>query len=97
MNGTVEGEDVFIPIDWIIGGQENAGKGWRMLMECLGVGRGISLPALATAAGEMSYLTVGALQEFVNSSIFLSANLKVYKKQAVKLPAMPICLKHSVI
>ncbi|WP_151963242.1 acyl-CoA dehydrogenase [Acinetobacter oleivorans] len=60
MNGTVEGEDVFIPIDWIIGGKENAGKGWRMLMECLGVGRGISLPALATAAGEMSYLTVGA-------------------------------------
>lgn len=60
MNGTVEGEDVFIPIDWIIGGQENAGKGWRMLMECLGVGRGISLPALATASGEMSYLTVGA-------------------------------------
>lgn len=60
MNGTVEGEDVFIPIDWIIGGQENAGKGWRMLMECLGVGRGISLPALATATGEMSYLTVGA-------------------------------------
>ncbi|WP_447510775.1 acyl-CoA dehydrogenase [Acinetobacter geminorum] len=60
MNGTVEGKDIFIPIDWIIGGQENAGKGWRMLMECLGVGRGISLPALATAAGEMSYLTVGA-------------------------------------
>ncbi len=39
---------------------KNAGKGWRMLMECLGVGRGISLPALSTAAGEMSYLTVGA-------------------------------------
>lgn len=60
MNGTVEGEDVFIPIDWIIGGAENAGKGWRMLMECLGVGRGISLPALSTAAAEMTYLTVGA-------------------------------------
>lgn len=60
MNGTVEGNDVFIPIDWIIGGAKNAGKGWRMLMECLGVGRGISLPALSTAAGEMSYLTVGA-------------------------------------
>lgn len=60
MNGTVEGRDVFIPLDWIIGGQKNAGKGWRMLMECLGVGRGISLPALATAAGEMSYLLVGA-------------------------------------
>ncbi|ENX21783.1 hypothetical protein F892_01021 [Acinetobacter vivianii] len=60
MNGTVEGSNVFIPLDWIIGGQQNAGKGWRMLMECLGVGRGISLPALATAAGEMSYLLVGA-------------------------------------
>ena len=60
MNGTVEGRDVFIPIDWIIGGPKNAGRGWRMLMECLGVGRGISLPALATSAGEMSYLTVGA-------------------------------------
>lgn len=60
MNGTVDGKDVFIPLDWIIGGLENAGKGWRMLMECLAVGRGISLPALSTAAGEMSYLTVGA-------------------------------------
>lgn len=60
MNGTVEGRDVFIPIDWIIGGAENAGKGWRMLMECLAVGRGISLPALSTAASEMTYLSVGA-------------------------------------
>ncbi len=60
MNGTVDGKNIFIPIDWIIGGPKNAGKGWRMLMECLGVGRGISLPALSTAAGEMTYLTVGA-------------------------------------
>lgn len=60
MNGTVDGADVFIPLDWIIGGADNIGKGWRMLMECLAVGRGISLPALSTAAGEMTYLTVGA-------------------------------------
>ena len=60
MNGTVVGKDVFIPLDFIIGGIENAGRGWRMLMECLAVGRGISLPALSTSAGEMSYLTVGA-------------------------------------
>lgn len=63
MNGTVEGNDVFIPIDWIIGGAENAGKGWRMLMECLAVGRGISLPALSTAAAEMNYLLVGAFSQ----------------------------------
>ena len=60
MNGTVTGTDVFIPLDYIIGGVENAGRGWRMLMECLGVGRGISLPALSTSASEMSYLSVGA-------------------------------------
>ncbi|HCB30596.1 MAG TPA: acyl-CoA dehydrogenase [Acinetobacter lwoffii] len=60
MNGTVEGKDVFIPLDWIIGGVKNAGKGWRMLMECLAVGRGISLPALSTSASEMTYLNVGA-------------------------------------
>ncbi|WP_199711795.1 acyl-CoA dehydrogenase [Alginatibacterium sediminis] len=54
MNGPTFGKDVFIPIDWIIGGPEFAGKGWRMLVECLSAGRGISLPALGTAVGHMS-------------------------------------------
>lgn len=60
MNGPIMGKDVFIPAEWIIGGPEMAGKGWRMLIECLGAGRGVSLPALATASAEMCYLTVGA-------------------------------------
>lgn len=60
MNGPINGKDVFIPIDWIIGGRDNAGKGWRMLMECLSVGRGISLPALGAAASKVSYQTTGA-------------------------------------
>ena len=60
MNGTVDGKDMFMPLDWIIGGASNIGKGWRMLMECLAVGRGISLPALSTAASEMTYLNVSA-------------------------------------
>ncbi len=60
MNGPIMGEDLFIPVDWIIGGPEMAGKGWRMLIECLGAGRGVSLPALSTASGEMCYLMVGA-------------------------------------
>jgi acyl-CoA dehydrogenase len=59
-NGPIFGEDVFIPLDWIIGGPQMAGKGWRMLVECLSAGRGISLPALATAAGQASYRMVGA-------------------------------------
>ncbi|MBA3987791.1 MAG: acyl-CoA dehydrogenase [Idiomarina sp.] len=60
MNGTTYGKDVFIPIDWIIGGQEYAGKGWRMLVECLSAGRGISLPALATASGHVAERMTGA-------------------------------------
>ena len=60
MNGPIMGKDVFIPLDWIIGGKDMAGKGWRMLIECLGAGRGISLPALATASGEVGYRMVGA-------------------------------------
>lgn len=60
MNGPIFGKDVFIPIDWIIGGPAMAGKGWRMLVECLSAGRGISLPALATAAGQVAYQLIGS-------------------------------------
>ncbi len=59
-NGPIHGKDVFIPIDWIIGGQDRVGQGWRMLMESLAVGRSISLPALSAGAGKMSSRTVGA-------------------------------------
>jgi len=60
MNGPIFGKDVFIPLDWIIGGPAMAGKGWRMLVECLSAGRGISLPALATAGGQAAYRMTGA-------------------------------------
>ncbi|RUO61477.1 acyl-CoA dehydrogenase [Pseudidiomarina marina] len=60
MNGTTYGKDVFIPLDWIIGGKDYAGKGWRMLMECLSAGRGISLPALAAATGHVTERMTGA-------------------------------------
>ena len=60
MNGPNRGHDVFIPIDWIIGGQEQIGQGWRMLMECLADGRAISLPALSTGAGKLASRASGA-------------------------------------
>ncbi|MCF4099609.1 acyl-CoA dehydrogenase [Maritalea mediterranea] len=50
MNGPNSGKDVFIPLDWIIGGTEYCGQGWRMLMECLSTGRAISLPAIGTVS-----------------------------------------------
>lgn len=57
MNGCIRGQEVFVPMDFIIGGQKNAGAGWRMLMDCLSVGRAISLPS--SNAG-MSQVTVQA-------------------------------------
>lgn len=60
MNGPTRGEDVFIPMEWLIGGADYAGKGWRMLVECLSAGRGISLPALGTAMGHLTARTTGA-------------------------------------
>jgi len=59
-NGPTWGKDVFIPMDWVIGGQERVGTGWRMLMNCLSDGRAISLPALSTAAGKKMSRAVGA-------------------------------------
>lgn len=50
MNGPNSGKDVFIPLDWIIGGPDYCGQGWRMLMECLSAGRAISLPAIGTVS-----------------------------------------------
>ncbi|MGB3919285.1 MAG: acyl-CoA dehydrogenase, partial [Thiothrix litoralis] len=59
-NGPNYGHDVFIPMDWLIGGQAQAGKGWRLLVECLGEGRGISLPALSTGAAKVASRYTGA-------------------------------------
>ena len=59
-NGPTTGHEVFIPIDFIIGGPERIGQGWRMLMECLAAGRSISLPASATGAIKLAARTSGA-------------------------------------
>jgi len=59
-NGPTSGKDVFIPLDYLIGGQERIGQGWRMLMECLAAGRSISLPASATGTSKLAARTSGA-------------------------------------
>lgn len=59
MNGPNSGKDVFVPLEYIIGGQEMIGKGWMMLMNCLSVGRSISLPAVGTSAGKASSYVSG--------------------------------------
>ncbi|MDQ7002506.1 MAG: acyl-CoA dehydrogenase, partial [Ghiorsea sp.] len=53
-NGPIQGKDVFIPLSFVVGGQDYVGKGWRMLMESLAAGRAISLPALSCGTGKMA-------------------------------------------
>src|SRR5436190_928921 len=60
MNGPNSGKDVFIPMDWIIGGPEYVGQGWKMLVECLAAGRSISLPSMSMAAGKLGSRATGA-------------------------------------
>lgn len=59
-NGPTSGTDVFIPLDWVIGGRGGVGRGWTMLMECLSVGRGVSLPALGAGTGKFVSRITGA-------------------------------------
>ncbi|MDX1454091.1 MAG: acyl-CoA dehydrogenase [Gammaproteobacteria bacterium] len=59
-NGPIEGKDIFVPLDTIIGGPEMAGQGWRMLVECLSEGRSISLPSNTTGGAQLGVFSTGA-------------------------------------
>ena len=59
-NGPTSGKDVFVPLDFIIGGREMAGKGWKMLVELLSVGRAITLPSTAAGGGQAAAYATGA-------------------------------------
>jgi acyl-CoA dehydrogenase len=59
-NGPVRGKDLFVPLAQLIGGPEMAGQGWRMLVECLSVGRAISLPSNSSGAGRAAAAATGA-------------------------------------
>ena len=59
-NGPIKGRDVFVPLSQLIGGEDYAGQGWRMLMECLSIGRSITLPSTASGGAKMGAVTVGS-------------------------------------
>jgi acyl-CoA dehydrogenase len=65
-NGPNSGTDVFIPLDWIIGGQQEIGNGWKMLMKSLASGRAISLPALSAGAAKFACRHTGAYARIRN-------------------------------
>ena len=71
-NGPTSGKDVFVPLDYIIGGRDMAGKGWKMLVELLSVGRAITLPSTAAGGGQAASYATGAyaiIRKQFNTSI----------------------------
>jgi acyl-CoA dehydrogenase len=85
-NGPTSGKEVFIPLDFIIGGAERAGQGWRMLMSCLAAGRSISLPATSAAAAKTMLRTTTAY-----ARIRKQFNLPIGFMEGVEEPLARMC------
>lgn len=81
MNGPVTGQDVFIPMSKIIGGQTRVGYGWNMLMDCLAEGRSISLPGCGVAGAKVSVNAVGAYARIRKQFKVPIANLEGIQEQ----------------
>ena len=81
LNGPTQGRDVFIPMDYIIGGNLRVGQGWRMLMECLAAGRSISLPASSMGGMKLVARTCGAY-----SRVRKQFNMPIGKFEGVEEP-----------
>jgi len=85
-NGPTSGRDVFIPLDFIIGGADRVGQGWRMLMQCLAAGRSISLPATSAAAAKSMLRTSTAY-----SRIRKQFNLPIGFMEGIEEPLARLC------
>ncbi len=81
MNGTTRAHDLFVPIEFVIGGPKMVGQGWRMLMECLSAGRAISLPASSLGNSELAVRVVSAY-----ASLREQFNLPIGKFEGVEAP-----------
>lgn len=80
-NGPTFGTDVFVPLEYIIGGPKMAGQGWRMLMECLSAGRSISLPANAAGGAQLAVRAIGAY-----ASVREQFNLAIGRFEGIEAP-----------
>ncbi|MEX0600143.1 MAG: acyl-CoA dehydrogenase [Rhodothermales bacterium] len=81
INSPTEGHDVVVPIDAIIGGPDGTGNGWRMLMESLSAGRGISLPAQSTGGAQFTYSVASA-----HASVRKQFGLQIGRFEGVEEP-----------
>lgn len=88
MNGPIRGKDMFIPLDYLIGGLDMAGQGWRMLVECLSVGRCITLPSSGAGIGRYAVGWTGGF-----ARIRRQFNIAVADMEGVQEPLARIAAK----
>lgn len=91
-NGPLYGEDVFIPLDWILGGPERIGQGWMMLMTALAAGRGISLPSQSAASAAACARATGAY-----ARVRRQFNVPIGKFEGIQVPLAEICANAYLI
>ncbi|MGY6708976.1 MAG: acyl-CoA dehydrogenase [Rhizobiaceae bacterium] len=91
-NGPLYGEDVFIPLEWILGGPDRIGQGWMMLMTALAAGRGISLPSQSAASAAACARATGAY-----TRIRKQFNVPIGKFEGVQVPLAEICANAYLI
>lgn len=84
-NGTIVTKDLEIPIESLIGGEENAGNGWKMLMECLAVGRSISLPACAIGSAKLTLNYAGAYSVYRKQFKTMIADMEGVQEKLSKI------------
>ncbi len=95
-NGPIKGKDVFIPMSYVIGGQEMIGQGWRMLVECLSVGRCITLPSVSNSVGKNVIATTGAytaIRRQFNSAI---ANFEGIQEALARIAGFSYIIESAV-
>ena len=95
-NGPIRGRDVFIPMSYIIGGQEMVGQGWSMLVECLSVGRCITLPSVSNSIGKNVMATTGAytaIRRQFNSAI---ANFEGIQEALARIAGFSYIIESAV-
>jgi alkylation response protein AidB-like acyl-CoA dehydrogenase len=91
-NGPLYGEDVFIPLEWILGGPERIGQGWKMLMTALAAGRGISLPSQSAASAAACARATGAY-----ARVRRQFNVPIGKFEGIQVPLAEICANAYLI
>ncbi|WP_148254268.1 acyl-CoA dehydrogenase [Aidingimonas lacisalsi] len=97
MNGPIKGKDVFVPIDTIIGGPEMAGQGWRMLVECLSVGRCITLPSGATGTARYALGWTGGFARLRRQFNLPIAEMEGIQEPLARMAALTYIAQSTVL